>query len=216
MGDFHTIHDATMRIDALGDGDPDLGAAKLMLVYLDNEIKKAEKVKKEAADKDKFAVMASQMEKIRLLKKFKETTEKEIKEKEQKTGGGKRRRKRKTRKRRKKKTKKRNRKTKIKRGGERADLDTCIMKCNNEEETRKKQVAEQKKQAAAAARKKLQISSIRMGYPGALAQLEARQQPSDPLAERRAAMRALKKEASSGRGLGGGKKRKTKRKKRRK
>lgn len=114
MGDFRTIHDATMRIDALGDGDPDLGAAKLMVVYLDNEIKKAEKVKKEAADKDKFAVMASQMEKIRLLKKFKETTEMEIKEKEQKGGGRKTRRKKRKRKTKKRRKRKRKRKTKRK------------------------------------------------------------------------------------------------------
>ena len=109
--------------------------------------------------------------------------------------GGRRR----TRKHKKRKTKRR------KRGGKKAELNACIKKCNDAEEERKKQKQMERK----AREKELMQKAIHMGYPGAIAAHEKRQRNRlDPIAGRRAAIRAMKAEGRKTPGLFGGKRRK--------
>ena len=109
--------------------------------------------------------------------------------------GGRRR----TRKHKKRKTKRR------KRGGKKAELNACIKKCNDAEEERKKQKRIERK----ARDKELMIKMMHMGYPGAIAAHEKRQQ------DRFAPETYKTRQAELMRGLSGGKRRKTKKKRRR-
>ena len=126
--------------------------------------------------------------------------------------GGRRRtrkhKKRKTKRRRKTKRNKRKRKRKTKRrkrGGEKAELNACIKKCNEAEEERKKQKRMERK----AREKELMKRTYAMGYQGAIAAHEKRQRDRlNPITGRAAAMAALKKEATRpDRLFGGGKRR---------
>jgi len=114
-------------------------------------------------------------------------------------GGKRRKRRRKTRKHKKRKTKRR------KRGGKKAELNACIKKCNAAEEERKKQKLMERK----AREKEWMKKTYAMGFPGAIAAHEKRQQ------DRFAPETWKTRQAELMRGLSGGKRRKTKRKKRR-
>ena len=115
--------------------------------------------------------------------------------------GGKRR---KTRKRSRNSKRRRTAKKRRQRGG---DLDACMKKCNDAEEERKKK--EKKRMERKAREKELMQKTIHMGYPGAIAAHEQRLRDRlDPIAGRRAAIRAMKAEGRKTPGLFGGKRRK--------
>ena len=122
-----------------------------------------------------------------------------------KTKKRRRRKKRRTRKTKRNKRKRKRKTKRRKRGGEKAELNACIKKCNDAEEERKKQKQMERK----AREKELMKRTYAMGYQGAIAAHEKRQRDRlNPITGRAAAMAALKKEATRpDRLFGGGKRR---------